>query len=334
MKRRRFLSLTAPAGAAATWGCRPPAAHRQRPKIRVLSTPYLGTGTLYMAHEQGFFTQEGLDVELIETARSLDGVALLVGGKAEAACMSIGASVINAVARGAALRVVAAREQVLPRCGDAGALYARRSVVNGPVGGLAWLKAKRIAISYKASFAEYALDMILEKGGLRPEDVKTVLLPRQEAAAALEGGKIDAMINNDLLSAGPLNSPAIVRVTSLGDVVPGYQYSFVLFGGNLLQGGTEVGVRFLRALHRGYREFVAGATPQFMKRMAGQGEAGQEILRRLCRGTCVVDGRLDKIAVQRTLDWMAGKGYCERKLDVQEIVDMRFLDELGKGDRS
>jgi NitT/TauT family transport system substrate-binding protein len=330
MDRRNFLCSAAPAGAAALWGCRRAAAPAGRPKIRVATSPYLASGSLYLTQERGYFAQAGLDVGLQEFTGTVQAIPLLAGGKVDAACLSLGATVVNAVARGAELRIVAAREAVLPGCGFAGALFARRSLVEGPAGDLGWLRGKRIAIIAKASFAEFSLDMILEQGGLRPDDVETLLLPRQDAATALESGRIDGMINSEVLATGPLNSPAVVMVTTLGSVLPGFQYTFVLFGRALLAGDPDLGVRFLRALARGSREYVAGATPAFMDRLARKSGLDPAFLHGQCRKTCVTDGRIDVPSIERTLDWVARKGYCAQRLEAGKLVDTRFLDRAGE----
>jgi NitT/TauT family transport system substrate-binding protein len=332
MDRRRFLSSLALAGTPGFWGCRRAAPPAGRPKVRVATTPYLGSSNLYLAQEQGYYAEAGIEVEFQESPGSAQVIPLLAGGKVDVACMSLSASVVNAAARGAELRIVAAREDVIPGCGFAGALFVRRSILKGSAGDLGWLRGKRISIPNRASFAEYSLDVILEKGGLRPDEVEVALLPRQDGAAALAGGKIDGMINNEMLALGPLSSPAVGMVTTLGDVLPGHQYAFVLFGRDLLTASTDAGVRFLRALRRASREFAAGATPDFMDQLARRSGLDPAFLRGQCRKTHVIDGQIDLPSIDRTLDWVTRKGYSEQRLETGKLVDTRFLDQVREGE--
>ncbi|HSW51397.1 MAG TPA: ABC transporter substrate-binding protein [Bryobacteraceae bacterium] len=331
MDRRRFLAASAAAGSPALLGCRRAGQPGGRPRVRVATTPYLGSSSLYLAQERGYYAEAGIDVELRELAGSTQVIPLLAGGKVEVAGMSLSAAVINAAARGAELRIVSAREDVRPGCGFAGALFVRGAIPRGTAHDLGWLRGKRISIPNRASFAEFSLDVILEQGGLRPDEVEVALLPRQEGAAALAGGKIDGMINNEMLALGPLSSPAVRMVTTLGDVLPGHQYAFVMFGRNLLTQDADAGVRFLRAYIRASRDFAAGASPAFMDQLARKGGLDPEFLRGLCRDTHVFDGRIDLPSIDRTLDWAARKGYSEQRLDAGRLLDTRFLDQVQEG---
>jgi sulfonate transport system substrate-binding protein len=62
---------------------------------------------------------------------------------------------------------------------------------NSPIKTLADLKGKRIALN-KGSNVHYLLLKVLEKAGLKYQDVQVAFLPPADARAAFDGGKVDA----------------------------------------------------------------------------------------------------------------------------------------------
>ena len=75
MRRRELLQFAG----GVTAGCA-----RQRPAtaLRVLAAPYVYMSPLHLAHEQGYFTAEGLDVQIESQKGSNLAIPLLAGGKA------------------------------------------------------------------------------------------------------------------------------------------------------------------------------------------------------------------------------------------------------------
>ena len=61
-------------------------------KVRVVHVPVLIFAPLYVAIERGYFTQQGIDVELIGTPGGLSSFAVLASGRAEVVVGGLGAS--------------------------------------------------------------------------------------------------------------------------------------------------------------------------------------------------------------------------------------------------
>ena len=171
---------------------------------------------VYLAQEQGYFNRAGLQVEVQRVANSNQAIPLLAGGRVDVALFSISPAQVNAVARGGALRIVAAREIASPGCGSL-ALCGRRAVFPRGASDLKRIKRKRVAIYGRGNTAEFALETILSTVGLEPASVQVVSLPSSEAVSALVSGKVDAVLT-DAFGTGRVSASAEV-VTLTGSAV-------------------------------------------------------------------------------------------------------------------
>jgi NitT/TauT family transport system substrate-binding protein len=281
---------------------------------------------LYVAHEEGYFAAVGLEVEIQQMLQTAHAAPLLVSGELDAAFLVLSPALINAVAKGALLRIVAAREMASPNCGSAGALYGRREVFPDGLADPAQLKGKRVAFSGRANIGEFYLDSLLAEAGLSSNDVESVPLGTPELVAALVGGNVDAIVFSHVER--DLDRPDVVKGMGLAQVYPNLQFSFVFFGPSLMRGDVETGVRFLTAYLRGTRDFLAGKTPRYLTEMARLTGRDPGYAQNACRNILAPDGVVDPRSVDRCIEWAVRKGYCPRSAAVARFIDTRFLDEI------
>ena len=198
---------------------------------------------IYMAQEEGFFDEAGLDVAISAPSDPSAPLKLVASGKSDLAITY-------------EPEVVLAREQGLP-------VVAIAALVNRPLTSMIWLKSSGIrgvpdlqgktvataGIPYQEAF----LQTILDRAGVDPTTVKSVnvgfgLLP------ALVGGSAQAMLGGfsnvegvDLRQRG--KAPVITPVDQLG--VPTYdELVFVARRSTLEENGERIRL-FMQALKRG-----------------------------------------------------------------------------------
>ena len=323
--RRELLALTAGLGATTQTRCgKKPEGGPTRPLAVSLSERITLSGT-YLAVEKGYFKDAGFDME-ISRFSGTQSVPLLAGGRLDVAFGGIGASLINAIAHGQALRVVAGREVANPDCGESFSVFARRAVFDGGPIDPNKLKGKRFAVR-KAGISEFVLELFLAEHGMTRADVEAVDLSVREAIVALAEGQIDVILDLEFARSPEAISPEIVRVWSFSDAHPGYQYSFVIFGEQLLEAETAVGARFLAAYLKGGQEFVAGETPQFMLDFAATHGLDLDVTVSECRDTFSKDGSIDIPSLQGLVDWHQSNGRLTQPSTAAELVDTRFIEE-------
>ena len=184
--RRRLLQGVA-LGLVLPWGLQ---ACGRKPEVReslvIAEAGTAAMGLLYIAQDQGFFSQEGLTVTLQRHASGRDAFAAVLAGKADAGTPYDGPVVVN-INRGEPIRVLATLA-LAP--GETMVLARRDRRISNP----ADLRGKRIAIIASTN-AEYLMSVLLGSVGLQPTDVVYVPLQPDESVAALMDGRVDAMAN-------------------------------------------------------------------------------------------------------------------------------------------
>jgi NitT/TauT family transport system substrate-binding protein len=320
MRRREFVA----AGVIATSAC---GARVESPlrDVSVALSEHLSVSTMYLADESGYVRQAGFQFKPMRIS-ALQAIPLLASGKLDVILGGVPSQLLNAVARGMNIKVVAGREYVSPSCGEGYVLYAHREAFKGGAIDPRRLRGRRFSVRSRG-ITEFILDSFLKHFGMKPEDVDRVDLPLKESLAALAGGKIDALFDIEISRSPLATSPEIVKVWRFAEVQPFHQYSFVIFGDSLLKAGLGPGSRFLAAYLAAAGDFLDGRTPKFMREFAATHGLDVEKTVAGCRDTFPRDGAIDLPSMQRSIDWNVSKGYATRALRAEEIVDTKFLME-------
>jgi len=325
MHRRRFLGSLA-AGWALS-GCRKAEPH----KLVVAATPYLAMAPLHLALERKYFERAGFEIQLERLSGAGQGVAPMAGGKLDVSFISVNAALVNAIIRGARIRLVAGREHTRPDCSQIGGLlYRRKSFPHGLDSGesLKQLRGKRISAALKGTgTTSFLFEQILQGGGLTLDDVQLLSLDATAVPAALAQGLLDAALNSSSMETLPERYAAEIGHSGIAaKLFPDFQASFIVFGSRLLDGDPAIGRRFLSIYHGAVREYVRGAEPAFLTEYAQSRKLDLAALRKSCRTNVSLDGALDLKSIQTFLDWAARRRFTDRVLKAEEIVDTRFLE--------
>jgi NitT/TauT family transport system substrate-binding protein len=292
--------------------------------IRVATLPRFILAPLYVADELGFFREAGLQLDVQPLTETTQMIPLLAAGQIDVTFAGATPAIFNAVAQGARIRIVAARDAAVPGCTHE-AHGSRRSFPDGFTEA-AQLKGKRVAVTAPTALTAFLLDVLLESAGLDTRDVSLVSMRLSDSAPALVAGQLDAVIDLDM----GFSSPNVVPGPSVASLIPGFQYSYVQFGRALLDGDVRPGAAFLRAYFRGVRAFREGTVPQAMDQLArgsGMDPAGA---RAACRDRLLETGTVDPASVQRMIDWAARKRFIPSPVDPSLVIDRRFLEASGR----
>jgi NitT/TauT family transport system substrate-binding protein len=295
-------------------------------KLRILVPRRLTLSSFYLAYERGYFRDAGLDLEIAPGLSSTMALTQLTHGSSDAYFGSFGISLLNAVIKGSAVRIVAGREILVPHCGAQGAIIGLRRKFPKGLDNLSQLKGKRIGTGPTIGLAQFALDSHLARAGLSIRDVVPVRVEFQQSMAALLGGSVDAVVGPDdadrILTS---MSSEIVQSVPLSGLYPNLQYSYIYFGNSLMQGDTAPGARFIAAYLHGTRDFVGGQTPQFMREFIKAGNLDEKTGLGMCRNTFSLDGAIDLNSLRLFIDWAERRNFIPRHMEPSELVDFRFL---------
>jgi len=329
MHRRTFLALPA-AGAAALASCSRRTPGASRTKVTISAANHLSMCPLYVAYESGYFTGAGFDVELVKDIGMAQSLPLLAGGKLDAAFTGFGPSVVNAVARGARLRVVAGREVISPKCGTAGTIFVSGKTYPTGVRSMRELKGARIGINGSSPQSGFWLNTLLDHEGMRESDVVIRKMPETQRVAALRAGALDGFVSSESDLNPELRSLGLTAGPSVASLLPNFQFSYILFGRGFLDGPVQRGARFLHAYFRGAAGFLNGMTPRFLDDYARKNNLDPRALRASCHATFERDGHIHLDNMRSYIEWMASHDLCPANVDAATIVDNRFLDAAHK----
>lgn len=216
--------------------------------IRLGYVPVMIYAPLFVAQERGYFTEAGLNVELVPLQGGSDSVVQLAAGNFDAAVGGAGAGLLNAAARGVKFTIVAPMHTERPPVTSPLVISAKRA---DEIKSVADLEGKRVAINATGAATEYWLAKALEQGGLTFDDIELTALPFRDVPAALENGSLDASILGEPLVT--INEDqGLVKVLS-EDFIDGF-YSTFLYMGEPLLNNREAARGFMRAYLRACRD--------------------------------------------------------------------------------
>jgi ABC-type nitrate/sulfonate/bicarbonate transport system substrate-binding protein len=141
--------------------------------------------SLWATHDAGFFSRYGIQSELIFFRTSAQGMPALLAGEVPIFSGSAETAAL-ATARGADLVIFASNEPT-----------QYKLIVQPNIKSVNELKGKRIGVDRIGSSSYYATKKMLEKIGLKTEDVTLLPVPGggNERAAAFKSGNLEAVIS-------------------------------------------------------------------------------------------------------------------------------------------
>jgi NitT/TauT family transport system substrate-binding protein len=214
-------------------------AHAATP-LQVGYLPVTGHAKFFVAKEQGFFAQEGLDVTLTEFQNSADGLSAIRAGKLDIGAFGTTAPLVH-IAKGADLRIIGGI------MGEDAALIATAENA-GKIKSIADLKGKKVATVRLAS-GDAVLRGALTKAGIDwKKDLEIFELKNPPAVIeAVKSGQVDA---------GLVWGPHDVRAEEQGlkvvirsdELSPGHPCCRLTLERTRLQQSPDLWVKFLRAI--------------------------------------------------------------------------------------
>jgi NitT/TauT family transport system substrate-binding protein len=290
----------------------------------------------FIAKEKGYFKDEGLSVEIIPFTSGANMVAPLGSGQLDAGGGSAAAGFYNAYARGIKMKIVADKASSIPGY-PVNRLVVRSDLVqSGRFKTLADLKGMKLAMNAPGVAAQVTLDLILKKAGLSRSDIETVNMSMPDYVAALNNKAVDASLATEPFGSLSIRDGKAVAIVGDDEIVPGHQIANLLYSEKFASDRSDDAVRFMKAYLRGLR-FYAGA----LANGRFQGPNASEVIAILMKATPIKDpeifkaiipsgvdinGAVNAKTLKLDLDNYKQAGLILGKVDVEDVIDTRFLD--------
>lgn len=148
---------------------------------------------VWAAKQAGLFAKNGLDVELIEFRNGNEAIAAQRGGNVDLV-LTIPGTAMVARERGFDLLLVIGNENSQAQAPDTGSIVVRK---DSSIQSLKDLKGKTIAISGTHTQKTVAIQSLLKRNGVGPDDFKFIEMPYASQVDALRGKQVEVVASLD-----------------------------------------------------------------------------------------------------------------------------------------
>jgi NitT/TauT family transport system substrate-binding protein len=283
-------------------------------KVKVGVLPISNVAPLYVGMKQGFFKEEGLEIEPVPAQSGNEIVTAMVSGDLQFGFLGF-VPMMAAVSKDLPLKVVASS--------DTGAETADKEwtviVVgkNSPIKDVKDLAGKTIAVNALKGVGEVDVKAALDKRGVDPNSIKLLEVPFPEMPAALEQKRVDAaLLTEPFLSAVLAEGGTQIDAPSV-ETVPNFPNGVYVAAESYLAENGDIVDRFASAMNRSLEyaqdnpEEVRRIVPTYTETPAA---AAQQM--RLP----VFDSELDREGIELEADLTAKYGIIEEAPAYEELV--------------
>jgi NitT/TauT family transport system substrate-binding protein len=158
-------------------------------KVSVGVIPIVDVAPIYLGKEQGFFTDRGIDLDLVQTTGGAASIPGVIAGDFQYSFANI-TSVLLAQSKGLPLRLIAeGNSSTGDETSDFGGIVVPPgSAITSPK----QLEGKTVAVNNLANIGEVTIRKAIEDDGGNPDNVKFAELAFPDMPAALANGQVDA----------------------------------------------------------------------------------------------------------------------------------------------
>jgi len=224
--------------------------------IKVGYLPVLVYAPFFVAYEKGYFTEQGLEVELEGFRGGPAMMTPLSTGQLDVGRGATGAAFFNAIHQGLDIKMVMGGPVSKTQAQREMPLLVRKDLVdNGDVTTIADLAGRKVAINVRGGTAEYLIAQVLKTGGLTINEIEQVVLPIPEMKTALENGAIDAVPMSHPFAGQFLREQIASPIISPDDIEGTFQFGGLFYGKRFLEpANQDVATKFLIAYLKAKRE--------------------------------------------------------------------------------
>jgi NitT/TauT family transport system substrate-binding protein len=331
----RLLAVLLVALSALTAGCgalgqEPEAAAADGPPILRVGLPTgvtsFANADILVAQEKGFLADYGVAVQVQNLKSGVSVVQAVADGEIDVGAASI-EPVVNSAANGGDTVIIGAYSDRL----------AVSAVTPKDILTPADLRGRPVGVQEVGAFREVMTRLVLQQGGLTPNDVQYVPVDAQSYTAALVDGRIQsAILQTEQAVAASHAYPNLHVLTNLVDVVPNYHYGTFFASRAWLDANRGAASRLLTALTKAHR-FMYSNKAETVRIVADATGFDDSIISESYdillsqRQIFPLNTGLDKQRISATMDSMRQLGILENQAPpVDQLVDTGPADDAIK----
>jgi NitT/TauT family transport system substrate-binding protein len=321
-------SSAAPSGAASPSAAPSESAAPELTHVRYglpTAPPAITTVGAYFALENGFFEEEGLDVEIVAFPGSTTATRALLSGDADIV-LTGGDTAYLAWQNGAPIKIISS-----PVAKGTDVLIA-----NAPIASVEELGGKRFAISDPGSTAEVLGRIIIERAGVDPDSLQYVSIGSPpDRVRAMIADQVDLTAATILILAPVLDAIEAGEVnvlTSFAEEFPDIPLAYNITTDNMIRDNRDILVRFLRAEIRGYMWATENPEEAAAIAAANIPESDPELMVQGMQGIIELDvygldGGIAGDQITKSMEALQQTGRLRQVSDPADVSDPSIVEE-------
>ena len=300
-------------------------------KLKVISLPYISYAPFYVAEDEGYFAEQGLQIEFVKMTDAIGALPALINGDIDVWSDIIYPSCFNSMLRGAKIRIVADKGHLSTTGCNYSVFMARRGLIEeGELSNPIHLKGLRVANTQGSAIMAYYLEKLLDKTKLTMPDIQILFLPMPTRMEAFEKGSIDISTATEPWLTKILQTGHAVVWMPIQEVAPNFQHSILLYGPTLLEKNSDAGKRFMVAYLKGVRQINQGKTDKNLKILSKYTSLDMEFLKKTCWPAFRNNGQINIESMIDFQKWALKKGYLDKEVSPSQFWDPSFVDYANK----
>lgn len=308
--------------------------------VRVGIINSLSDVPVFLALERGYFRDAHLDVQLTSLDTAGKMIAPLGAGDLDVGGGASSAGLFNAVERGIHIRIVADRTTTWPRSEYQSVVVRRDLIDSGRVKSLADLKGLRIGIATPGIAELSVVNEGMKSVGLKFSDVNIAYLSFPQQIAAFANGALDASFIIEPFGTIAVQAGSARRLINTEAFYPGDQIGLQFYSEEFATARRAVAIRFMTALLRGYRDYIAtidkdghiagpGSEP-VIELIVRRYKISEALARAMYSQHVDPDGRVNMASIRRDWEFYRDQGMIKGTVQPETVVDMSFAQAAVK----
>jgi NitT/TauT family transport system substrate-binding protein len=303
-------------------------------KVRYGDLNLLSDAGVYVAIDEGYFAEQGIELDLLTFDSAANMVAPLATSQLEVGGGATSAGLFNALRSGVNVRIVADKghSDPTPPGFPVSIYFVRKELAeSGRVRGIADLKGLRYSQPARGISPEVDIVALLKEGGLSLSDLDGTVMSFPDLVPAFANGNLDFAWAPEPFATIMINQGTVVPIKYDYEVNPYHQVAVLLYSPEFSR--SDVGTRFMAAYLKGVRLY----NDAFLKRLPA---AREKVVDALVKHTPVKnralydqmtlaalhpDGQMNLESFDRQQEWFLSTGTQQGRIDLSQYIDLQHI---------
>lgn len=296
--------------------------------VRATAAVPLTALPVHLARRYGYLEERGISVSFQRAISGAKETPKLASGQIDATLGSIGASTINAIARGIPMKIVAPGTMNVAGVPSIDRFLVRTEQYDDGMD-VSDVEGMTVAGNAEANVVEYEIGLALAAHGLSFDDVEYVTMPFPQMISAFQSGSIDVANEVGSLSTAAIEEGVARHLEYASETSAGTQVAAVVYGEPFVNQRPDTARKFMEAYLLGVRKYYElgpWSDPVVETYGEAAGNSGESL-----RSTTPLwvdrNGSLATDSIMQMQEFFACRGHVDETLSEDELVDARWVND-------